>query len=78
MDVSEKNFGVEKLEQATLLRALWGRPQARRKWCQEQFFLSPTAGLIAQEIVDDLEVALEQFRLIANDLGSESSEKTTS
>jgi type I restriction enzyme M protein len=25
--------------------------------------------IIAQEIVDDLEAALEQFRLIANDLG---------
>jgi type I restriction enzyme M protein len=29
--------------------------------------------VIAQEIVDDLEAALEQFRLIANDLGGESS-----
>jgi hypothetical protein len=29
------------------------------------------------EIVDDLEAALEQFRLIANDLGSDSSEKVT-
>lgn len=34
--------------------------------------------VIAQEIVDDLEAALEQFRLIANDLGGESSENTTS
>jgi len=31
--------------------------------------------VIAQEIVDDLEAALEQFRLIANDLGSEAPEK---
>jgi hypothetical protein len=38
------------------------------KKCQEPIF---------QEIVDDLEAALEQFRLIANDLGGESSEKTT-
>ena len=29
----------------------------------------PDPDLIAQEIVDDLESALEQFRLIANDLG---------
>jgi len=27
--------------------------------------------------VDDLEAALEQFRLIANDLGSDTSEKVT-
>jgi len=27
--------------------------------------------VIAQEIVDDLEAALEQFRLIAGDLGGE-------
>jgi hypothetical protein len=33
--------------------------------------------VIAQVIVDDLEAALEQFRLIASDLGSESSEATT-
>ena len=29
----------------------------------------PNPDIIAQEIVDDLEAALEQFRLIANDLG---------
>jgi type I restriction enzyme M protein len=29
--------------------------------------------VIAQEIVDDLEAALEQFRLIANDLGNDTS-----
>lgn len=29
----------------------------------------PAPEVIAQEIVDDLEVALEQFRLIAADLG---------
>ena len=28
-------------------------------------------AIIAQEIVDDLEAALEQFRLIANDLGKQ-------
>ena len=33
----------------------------------------PNPDIIAQEIVDDLEAALEQFRLIANDLGGESS-----
>jgi type I restriction enzyme M protein len=32
----------------------------------------PNPDIIAQEIVDDLEAALEQFRLIANDLGDTS------
>jgi type I restriction enzyme M protein len=31
----------------------------------------PNPDIIAQEIVDDLEAALEQFRLIANDIGNE-------
>ena len=34
----------------------------------------PNPDIIAQEIVDDLEAALEQFRLIANDLGNEKAE----
>src|SRR2546427_13424 len=34
----------------------------------------PAPDIIAQEIVDDLEAALEQFRLIANDLSNEASE----
>ncbi len=33
----------------------------------------PDPDVIAQEIVDDLETAIEQFRLITNDLGSETS-----
>ena len=37
----------------------------------------PVPDIIAQEIVDDLEAALEQFRLIANDLGRDASEKVT-
>ncbi len=37
----------------------------------------PVPDIIAQEIVDDLEAALEQFRLISNDLGSDTSEKVT-
>jgi type I restriction enzyme M protein len=32
----------------------------------------PAPGVIAQEIVDDLEAALEQMRLIAGDLGEPS------
>ncbi|HXW68140.1 MAG TPA: hypothetical protein VEJ88_00920, partial [Dissulfurispiraceae bacterium] len=32
----------------------------------------PAPGVIAREIVDDLEAAVEQFRLIAEDLGTES------
>jgi len=35
----------------------------------------PVPDIIAQENVNDLEAALEQFRLIANDLGSDTSEK---
>jgi len=35
----------------------------------------PDPDVIAQEIVDDLESALEQFRLIANDLGGEEPKK---
>ena len=35
----------------------------------------PDPDVIAQEIVDDLESALEQFRLIANDLGEENAAK---
>ena len=31
----------------------------------------PNPDIIAQEIVDDLEAALEQFRLIANDIGND-------
>jgi type I restriction enzyme M protein len=38
----------------------------------------PDPDVIAQEIVDDLEAALEQFRLIANDLGGDLSDKATS
>ena len=37
----------------------------------------PNPDIIAQEIVDDLEAALEQFRLISNDLGRHTSEKVT-
>jgi len=38
----------------------------------------PAPEVIAQEIVDDLEAALEQFRLLADELrGNESSEKAT-
>ena len=34
----------------------------------------PPPDVIAQEIVDDLEAALEQFRLIVADLGAEAGE----
>ena len=37
----------------------------------------PDPDVIAQEIVADFEAALEQFRLIANDLGEESEEKVS-
>jgi type I restriction enzyme M protein len=36
----------------------------------------PDPNVIAQEIVDDLESALEQFREIANDLGNEKINET--
>ena len=38
----------------------------------------PAPDVIAQEIVDDLEAALEQFRLLSNDLGTEQSERVRS
>jgi hypothetical protein len=41
-------------------------------------FLSAQPDIIAQEIVDDLEAAIEQFRLIANDLGSDTSDQVSS
>ncbi len=37
--------------------------------------IEPFTRMSAQEIVDDLEATLEQFRLIATDLGGEPSEK---
>jgi type I restriction enzyme M protein len=37
----------------------------------------PPPDVIAQEIVEDLEAALEQFRLIAGDLGAEATGETT-
>jgi len=36
----------------------------------------PPPDVIAQDIVADLEAALEQFRLIATDLGGEVAEET--
>lgn len=37
----------------------------------------PAPEIIAQEIVDDLEAALEQFRLIASDLGADGPDEAT-
>ena len=40
--------------------------------CEVHTLLRLSTGLLyAQEIVDDLEAALEQFRLIAGDLGAD-------
>jgi type I restriction enzyme M protein len=36
----------------------------------------PDPDILAQDIVEDLEAALEQFRQIANDLGNSSIEET--
>jgi len=57
---------------------------ARDKASREIFWLKndslaytdnlPPPEVIAQEIVDDLEASLQQFRLIAGDLGSAASE----
>jgi len=62
------NLALEQWGQATLLGpgllSLWGEGKGVRN--HSQF-----------EIVDDLEATLEQFRLIANDLGSDASEKLT-
>jgi len=41
----------------------------RRHWRLADSDNLPPPDVIAQEIVDDLEAALEQFRLIAGDLG---------
>ena len=48
---------------------------AEKKTVSGTVFLFLVDGPVVQEIVDDLEAALEQFRLIANDLGSEPPEK---
>jgi type I restriction enzyme M protein len=37
----------------------------------------PNPDIIAQKIVDDVEAALEQFRLIANDLSGEQADVKT-
>jgi hypothetical protein len=62
------NLALEQWGQATLLGpgllSLWGEGKGVRN--HSQF-----------EIVADLEAALQQFRLIANDLGSDASEKVT-
>jgi hypothetical protein len=44
---------------------------------RDSHFLEIVPDVIAQEIVDDLKATLEQFRLISNDLGSDTSEKVT-
>jgi type I restriction enzyme M protein len=36
----------------------------------------PPPGVIAQDIVEDLQAALEPFKLIAGDLGAEEPERT--
>ena len=55
----------------SIQHAIWkvGDKPTPTKESGSRVFLS--AHIIAQEIVDDLEAALEQFRLIANDLGGE-------
>jgi type I restriction enzyme M protein len=69
---------------STLVQNLWNTYEeltARDKASLDIFWLRddaladsdnlPPPDVIAQEIVDDLEAALEQFRLIATDLGGE-------
>lgn len=55
-------------------------PRTTARWCAiEVGYARPQINrgrgkVIAQEIVDDLEAALEQFKLIAADLGAEAGE----
>ena len=49
----------------------------RERRVPEAIFYRSYPDVIAQEIVDDLEATLEQFRLIAIDLGSDISVKVT-
>ena len=62
------------MNSATLVQKLWNYCNVLRDDGMsygdyvEQLNLPPPE-VIAQEIVDDLEAALEQFRLIASDLG---------
>ena len=65
---------------ATLVQKLWNYCNVLRDdgsldifWLKDDSLADsdnlPPPDVIAQEIVDDLEAALEQFRLIAADLG---------
>ena len=51
---------------------MWNKNNGARS-----LFLKIVPDVITQEFVDDLEAALEQFRMISNDLGSDTSEKVT-
>ena len=53
-------------------RRAWTSSGARRTLADSDNL--PPPDVIAQEIVDDLEAALEQFRLIAADLGPENAQ----
>jgi hypothetical protein len=69
---SKAGYGAQLLDDlAILLVADYGKgcSATKLRWFR-QFYLSDAAlvNVVAQEIVEDLEAALEQFREIANDL----------
>jgi hypothetical protein len=55
---------------ATIVQRRWYYCSALRDETLADSDKLPPPDVIAQEIVDDLKAALEQFRLIANDLGT--------
>ena len=55
---------------STLVQKLWNFCNVLRNYSLADSDNLPAPGIIAREIVDDLEAALEQFRLIASDLGA--------
>ena len=56
------------MDASTLVQKLWNYCNVLRDDALADSDILPAPEIIAQEIVDDLEAALEQFRLIAGDL----------
>ncbi len=72
-----KNYGVAEMSNQSyaIMQRLWNCCSVRRDESLEDTDNLPDPNIIAVEIVEDLEAALEQFRLIAEDLGSHTLEK---
>lgn len=58
-------------ESTTIVQRLWNYCNVLRDESLEETANLPDPDVLAAEIVDDLEAALEQFRAIAEDLGEE-------